>query len=88
MPHRLAAHAAQPPCHILIAAYALLSPVPPNCPQFCYEKRESFILSGLIPLLCLLHLTGLMPELADKGEGTCVGGIFVAARCRALVGNL
>ncbi|KAI7835518.1 hypothetical protein COHA_010592 [Chlorella ohadii] len=49
---------------------------------FCYEKRESFILSGLIPLLCLLHLTGLMPEVADKGFSAVVAGmlLFFAAR--------
>ncbi|PRW44865.1 integral membrane [Chlorella sorokiniana] len=44
---------------------------------FCYEKRESFILSGLIPLLCLLHLTGLMPELADKGFSAVVAGMLL-----------
>ena len=52
-------------------------PLPACNPQFCYEKRESFILSGLIPLLCLAHLTGLMPELADKGANAaagCAGG--------------
>lgn len=70
---------AQP--HLSAYRFLLMPPLPqPTCfpcspcspcsslpLQFCYEKRESFILSGLIPLLCLLHLTGLMPELADKG---------------------
>lgn len=65
-------------CSLLIAFACLLS-----CMQgFCYGKFEAFLLSLVLPVFLLGHLSGLLPETAERGFAVLASALLTVFAAR------